>query len=179
MKLVPFTNPFGDRIASWVRSEEDLRWLAPGTSPPLTSAKIAAWTKPGGEAVLGFEGRSKDPLCYGELNPMRLEADHFWIGHIIVDPNLRGCGIGRQFVQMLLAQASGNHKARKVSLVVFPENQAAIHCYESCGFQLVGDECHRFAVGGPKERLLRFEARPSAFTPGKRPARKYASELRR
>jgi RimJ/RimL family protein N-acetyltransferase len=154
---------YGDLIASWVRTDEDLRWLAPGTPPPLTGPKIAGWRKPGGSSLVAFEGRSAYPVCYGELNPMRHEADHYWIGHVIVDPALRSCGIGKAFVRLLLSHAFGTRAARKVSLVVFPDNRAAIHCYESCGFRRVGDESHRFAPGGGPERLLRFEAGPAAI----------------
>ena len=170
MKLVPFTSLFGDLIATWVRCDDDLRWLAPGTLPPLTSEKIVAWKKPGGSAWMGFEGRSKNPVCYGELNPMRLEADHYWIGHVVVDPHLRSCGLGRKFVRLLLAEAFEARGAQKVSLVVFPQNLAAVHCYQSCGFELVGDESHRFTPGGVKERLLRLETRPPELRSGRRTA---------
>lgn len=163
MKIVPFEQDFGELIASWVQSDSDLRLLAPGTVPPLTAEKIIGWKKPGGAAYLALEGRLSRPVGYGELNPMRLETRHFWIGHVIVEPLLRNCGIGRQFVRLLLSEAFDRRKAEKVSLVVFPENVSAIHCYESCGFERVGDELHRFASGGRKERLLRFEATAVTF----------------
>lgn len=164
MRLTPYTPTWGNLIASWVTSDLDLRWLAPGTVPPLSGEKITAWKKVGGASLVGFEGRSKVPVAYGEVNPMRTEAGHFWIGHIVVDPALRGCGLGRLFVHKLLEEAFHKQKAGRVSLVVFPENRAAVHCYERCGFRIVGDERHRFLPGGARHRLLRLEADPGVLT---------------
>ena len=106
----------------------------PGTLPPLTGEKITAWKKAGGASLVGFEKHSEFPVAYGEINPMRSETDHFWIGHVVVDSQLRGRGVGRRFVRRLLEEAFHKQHARCVSLVVFPENQAAVHCYRRCGF---------------------------------------------
>jgi hypothetical protein len=35
--LTPFDVLHAPQIAAWVRSEEELAWLAPGTPPPLTT----------------------------------------------------------------------------------------------------------------------------------------------
>lgn len=164
MHLSNYIPAWGSAIAAWVTTEQDLRWLAPGTLPPLTGEKITAWKKAGGASLVGFGRGSELPIAYGELNPMKSEAGHFWIGHILVDPRLRGCGMGRLFVRKLLEEAFHRREAFRVSLVVFPENRAAIQCYQKCGFRMTGDEKHRFLPGGPRHRLLRFEAEPSVLS---------------
>ncbi len=171
MHLSNYIPKWGDSIAAWVTSEQDLRWLAPGTLPPLTGDKINAWKKVGGAALVGFERSGELPVAYGELNPMRSEAGHFWIGHVLIDPQKRGLGVGRLFVRKLLEDAFCRQEARRVSLVVFPDNQPAVHCYQKCGFRIVGDESHRFLPGGPRHRLLRLEADPSVLNTNKRAAR--------
>lgn len=163
MQFMPYLPVWGDLIAAWVKTEQDLHWLAPGTPPPLTGEKITSWKKSGGHSLVGFEKRGKFPVAYGELNPMRTDAAHLWIGHVVVDPQLRNCGIGREFVWGLLEEAFRKEKARRVSLVVFPENKPAVCCYQNCGFHIVGDESHRFQSGGLKYRLLRLEAEPSVL----------------
>jgi RimJ/RimL family protein N-acetyltransferase len=168
MHLSNYNTKWGDFIAAWVQSEQDLRWLAPGTLPPLTGEKISAWKKVGGWALVGFERAAVAPVAYGELNPMRSEAGHFWIGHVLIDPQKRGLGVGRLFVHKLLEEAFQRQEARRVSLVVFPDNQAAVHCYQKCGFRIVGDENHRFLPGGPRHRLLRLEAGPGVLHSNKR-----------
>jgi ribosomal protein S18 acetylase RimI-like enzyme len=171
MHLSTYKSAWGSLVAAWVTSEQDLLWLAPGTQGPLTGDKITAWKKVGGASLVGFEAHAKSPVVYGELNPMRSEADHFWIGHVVVDPRSRGRGIGRLFVRKLLEEAFTKQQARRVSLVVFPENRAAVSCYRRCGFCVVGDERHRFQPGGPKHRLLRFEAGPEVLTTQEPPPR--------
>ncbi|MFQ5415054.1 MAG: GNAT family N-acetyltransferase [Phycisphaerae bacterium] len=150
----------GDRavIAGWVTSERELLWLAPSASLPLTTQVVAGWAKPGGEALVAVRDNRGDPIAYAELNPMRGERAHYWLGHVVVTPAYRGRGVGRAFVTALLDRAARRVAARFVSLVVFPANTAAIRCYVRAGFRMLGEEYHRFARGGPKHRLMRLRA---------------------
>ena len=157
LQLAPFKPGYAAVVVGWVRTEDELRRLAPSTPPPLTAEKVSKWRKVGGEAFVGFENRDSCPVAYGELNPMRYESGHVWLGHVIVDPTRRRMGIGRRFVERLLNEAFFERAARKVSLIVFPDNAAAIRCYESIGFCRAGEEHHRFAASGPIQRLLRLE----------------------
>jgi RimJ/RimL family protein N-acetyltransferase len=157
LHLAPFNPGYAAVVADWVRTEDELRRLAPSTPPPLTAEKVSKWRKIGGEAFVALEARESCPVAYGELNPMRYETGHVWLGHVIVDPTRRGIGIGRWFVESLLNEAFLERAARKVSLIVFPDNAAAVRCYESIGFCRAGEEHHHFAAGGPLLRLLRLE----------------------
>ncbi|MDO8629584.1 MAG: GNAT family N-acetyltransferase [Phycisphaerales bacterium] len=157
LHLAPFKPGHAAVVVGWVWTEDELRRLAPSTPPPLTAEKVSKWRKVGGEAFVAFEDGDSCPVAYGELNPMRYESGHVWLGHVIVDPARRGMGIGRRFVESLLHEAFFERAARKVSLIVFPDNTAAVRCYESIGFCRAGEEHHRFATGGPLQRLLRLE----------------------
>ena len=46
--------------------------------------------------------------------------------------------------------------ARRISLIVFPDNKSAIDCYLRIGFKQAGVEFHQFGGRGPKGKLLRF-----------------------
>ena len=155
--LTPCNPSYAAIVVGWVRTEDELRRLAPSTPFPLTAEKVSMWRKVGGEAFVALEDRDSCPMAYGELNPMRYESGHVWLGHVIVDPTRRRMGIGRRFVGSLLTKAFFERAARKVSLIVFPDNTAAIRCYESIGFCRAGEEHHRFAAEGPLQRLLRLE----------------------
>lgn len=163
MFIATYKPKWGDIVAQWVTSAEDAKWLAPGTPPPLTAEKVTAWKKSGGSSFVGFMKDYYLPVAYGELNPMRLDSGHYWVGHVIVDPSQRGRGIGRLFVRKLLEDAFHHLHARRVSLVVFPENTGAIRCYVNCGFRVVGEERHRFKPDAELHRLLRLEADPSVL----------------
>lgn len=155
----PFEHTDAAAIAGWVSGDRDLRWLAPGTDPPLTPDKVLGWKKPGGHPLALSMGVSNEPIGYAELNPMRGENGHLWLGHLLVRSDVRGRGIGSAFVRTLLDLAFDDLSADRVSLIVFPGNLAAINCYRRNGFKPVSEEYHRFENGGPKHRLLRLEAR--------------------
>lgn len=154
-RLVPFDPLFGPTVASWVRSTEELFLLAPSTRSPLTAAKVARWTARRGRPYLMFGGDDDLPIAYGELNQMVGEIGHLWLGHLLVDPNRRGCGVGRRLTGLLVDQARNFLGAARLTLVVFPENVTAIRCYEGSGFRLAGEQRQRF--GGTRRRMLRYQ----------------------
>jgi len=147
-------------IAGWVKTAEQMRWVAPSTQLPLTAEKVMRWKKPGGQAyalVSGDSSESYEIMAYGELNPMRQAPSNLWLGHLIVRPEHRGRGLGKVLVAGLLERAFHCYQAQRVLLVVFPDNRAAIECYCRCGFKIIREERHRFVDNGPQHRLLRLE----------------------
>jgi len=166
-QLTPFQPWHSPTIARWVQTEQQLRWLAPSTHPPLTAEKILGWKKPGGSAFVLVKGGEESPLGYGEINPMRRGDEHVWLGHIIVRPNQRGRGMGSTLLRALLVEAFERRNATHVALIVFPDNLAALRCYRRVGFSLLGEEIHQFDGAGPTHRLLRLEiTRPARGAAG-------------
>ena len=153
--LVPFDPLYAPLVASWVVGGEELSLLAPGTKPPLTAAKVVGWTTAGGHALLLDHANHQAPVAYGEINRMNRQRRHYWLGHLLVDPARRGAGVGRLLTRLLIEYAGTTLGAKRLSLVVFPENRPAIVCYERCGFRLIGEQRQRFATG--KRRMLYYE----------------------
>ncbi len=159
-RLWPFGAQHAPVIATWVTTETQLRWLAPSTAPPLTAEKVMAWKRPLGWAfVLGTDAEAV-PLGYGELNPMKNNPRHYWLGHVVICPARRRCGLGVRLVRSLLHHAYTSLQATQVSLIVFPANEVALHCYRRAGLAEVGEEFHQFGKEGPHHRLIRFESYP-------------------
>ena len=156
-RVSPFDPRYGGTVARWVGTREELLLLAPATEPPLTAAKVVAWVKSGGRAYLLWREDDEQPLGYAELNPMRGDPKHWWLGHVIVRPDQRGCGLGCTFVKELLSEAFSRLSAERLSLVVFPRNRPAIDCYVRAGFEVVGEETHQLNGRGPRHKLLRLE----------------------
>lgn len=160
-RLVPFQSWHAPTISRWVQTQQQLQWLAPSTPPPLTAEKIKGWKKSGGSAFVLVKGGESPPWGYGEINPMREDGGHVWLGHVIVRPDRRGRGLGSLLLRALLAEAFERRHATRVALIVFPDNHAALRCYRRAGFVDSGEEHHQFGCGGPTHRLLRLEiARP-------------------
>ena len=153
----PFDVRLVREVLSWVRSDAELCRLAPGTPPPLSVEKIHAWHKPG-SAVYALHANESAPMIgYGELNPMRDEPRHFWLGHILIKPDLRGKGWGRALVTEMVRIAFEERDGLRVSLLVFPDNEPALRCYRALGFIERGAEVHLFPATQKSHRMLRLE----------------------
>jgi RimJ/RimL family protein N-acetyltransferase len=158
-RLAPFRREHAERIASWVRSPQEAFWLSPRSRPPVTPASVRSWAGRRREQFVLLRG-SGDPIAYGEVNVLNLWQRSFWLGHLIVDGACRGQGVGRELTAALLRHAFEQRHAVLVALVVFPENETAVACYQAAGLRAVGYETHYFASIGRSARLLRMEAAP-------------------
>jgi len=154
--LSAFEKPLAPLVARWVTDPRELFWLAPKTPPPLTAAKVIAWPDANASPRLLYRDGLVEPLGYGELNPMPGEKGHLWIGHCLIRPDRRGLGLGRLLVDLILAEAFPSQGADRVSLVVFPDNVAALGCYRSAGFRDVGEHAKYFHTTGCEHRMLRM-----------------------
>lgn len=143
-------------VATWARDASELFWLAPSTPPPLTADKVLNWQSSDVCAMLLQRDAALDPLGYLELNLMPAQTAHLWMGHCVIAPHHRGRGLGHMMVSMALEDAFANRKAESVSLVVFPDNVAAVECYRSVGFATVGEQFKDFRTTGRTHRMLRM-----------------------
>ncbi len=158
-RLEPFDPLHASTVVSWVNDELEQLWLTPRTVGKLTADVVLGWANGNGSAFSLVSGGDSVPRAYGELNPVRFQSDHLWLGHLIVDPCCRGTGLGTRLTELLVRRAIEQLHARRLSLVVFPDNARAIACYEKCGFRFVRNEYQRFPGMEATTRLLRYELR--------------------
>ena len=156
LSLGAFDKLYAPLVAGWVQGEEALFRLAPGTPSPLTAAKVVGWTSKGGCAWLLWGAGQQEPCGYAELNTMESSPSALWLGHLLLRADVRGQGWGHRFVGFLVDQAFQQMAASAIVLVVFPDNQPAIRCYERMGFGVKRKEVHRFR-GRQRHRMLRME----------------------
>ncbi len=156
VRLSTFSDADSSSILSWITSDRELLWLAPGTPPPVTPRKIIDWGRERHQRLLFWEETASSPIGYAELNEMPSRADQRWIGHFILNPACRGRGLGFRFAEALLARAFVELSATDVLLVVFPDNAAAIKCYERAGLVALGKERKHFETTGFDHVFLRM-----------------------
>jgi RimJ/RimL family protein N-acetyltransferase len=70
------------------------------------------------------------------------------ICRVIINPLLRGQGLGKLFVKKLVAAALQISGVEKVTLNVLKENTIATRCYEKCGFEEVPGKSFSFDYDG-------------------------------
>lgn len=103
------------------RSVERTRdWIGKLASPTLA---IGAWV---GEAVVGE----------AELHPMKLRRSHVGMVGISVHDAWQRRGIGRHLMTQVLDYADNWLGLRRLELMVFTDNEAALGLYRKCGFEI-------------------------------------------
>ncbi len=158
-RLQSFHAGYAALVASWVRDPREAYWLAPRSEPPLTAARVLEWIGPGRQCLLMLEQGVAAPVGYGEINVLDARTRRYWLGHLIIDGEQRGRGLGIALTRLLLERAFGPMRAREITLVVFPGNVAAIASYRAVGFVDEGEEVHEFPHYGGRTRMLRMSTR--------------------
>lgn len=146
MKLRKYTSTDAATILSWTRDEKAFYQWSAGVlgTYPITEEDFAfvenldAFTAYDDDGITGFFTLRKP----GEENILR-------IGFVIVDPDKRGKGYGKQMMKLALGIAFEQKGADAVSLGVFENNLPAYYCYKAAGFEdVVLDETETYEVLG-------------------------------
>lgn len=138
MILTGFEEKETATVFSWLDSPEVYRIMTCGQAKwPPPSDLVSQWQGDSASSWL-LRDVGGEPLAYGEIwlseNPEESE-----LKHLLVDPSLRGHGIGQTLTRALSAESMENELVSSVVLQVYSDNQAAIACYRKVGFVIVGD----------------------------------------
>ena len=97
--------------------------------------------------------------------PDKEDSSTVRFGFVIVAPEYRGKGFGRQMIRLAANYVKYRLKAGKITLGVFENNERAKECYYSAGFRLTGEsKDYSFPVGDWKcvEMSLNVDDIPEA-----------------
>lgn len=107
---------------------------------PIPPDQVLAWWADAEVEVVPrvMVGSERQLVAYGELwlDPAEDEVE---LARLIVAPELRGRGLGRQLTRILAAKAAATGLATTF-LRVEPDNEKAIRCYLASGFVRLGPE---------------------------------------
>ena len=145
MILRAYTREDSPVIAGWVRTEEELyRWssdrygffpLLPYSIdenyiPQLQIGRFIPLT--------GVDEKGK-PVAHLIIRyPKENDDSSVRFGFVIVDPEIRGKGYGRELLRLAVQYVKDNLTATRIDLGVFVNNPKAKRCYESVGFTEYG-----------------------------------------
>lgn len=138
MELRPFEIGQTALVASWANSAQEVALLSGREEFPFPVELLEGWRTVDDDILpyLYFDG--ENPIGYAELW-LDDEEDEVELTRIIVAPELRGKGIGTEFVRALLVPARAAGLAG-IFLRVRPDNEPAIRTYLRAGFQPVDEE---------------------------------------
>lgn len=132
-------------ICTWLRTEEELyRWSADRyNSFPLRAVDIdrqyAAQAAGGRFFPLSAADEAGRLLGHFIIRyPDAANAASVRFGFVIVDPALRGRGLGQEMLRLGIRYARESLRATRIDLGVFADNTAARRCYEALGFREYG-----------------------------------------
>lgn len=142
-----------EALAAWIPDAESCRrWAGPRLDYPFLAADLPTrLAQPGGELLCLAEGNGS-PVAFGQYWVIEEGAVH--LGRIIVAPEARGRGIGRELCQQLMNRAITTTGASSVTLRVVRQNTVAAALYESLGFVPATED------PGSEVILMRRPARP-------------------
>ena len=93
----------------------------------------------GEESVAGY--------ALGALSQAHAEG---WLLAMVVSPDARGLGLGRELVATLVERLR-ERGCTRVLLTVHPSNEPAIRIYRTIGFEVIGEESEYFGPGEPRQ----------------------------
>ena len=148
IELAPFRAEHGGLVLSWLGSPEEARRWASLDAVPSDTAVFERWhAEPWAHPHVAVADGTV--VGYGEVWTDEQE-DEAELARLIVDPALRGRGIGRRLAG-LLAERAAALGFDQIWLRVAPDNEPAIGCYHSAGFTRATAEQEReFNAGQPQ-----------------------------
>ena len=132
LRIRPYRPSDAPVILSWCRDEAAFYQWSAGVlgDYPITQKEFAfvenlmPFTAFDESGVAGFFTLRNPGKTFEELR----------FGFVILNPEIRGKGYGKQMLKLGMNFAFGCYGAERVSLGVFENNPAAYHCYLSVGF---------------------------------------------
>jgi RimJ/RimL family protein N-acetyltransferase len=152
IELIPFTEADIDRLIGWIPSLEALLvWTASSFGYPLTREHLQGHLRDSaarGDRLIykAVDAERHEAAGHIELGALDPRNRSLRIGRVLLDPAVRGRGLGAEMMRAALTRAFGEHQAHRVELGVFDVNPRAIRCYEGVGFRREGVRRDSFRV---------------------------------
>lgn len=144
MILRPFKNEDAPTILSWIKDEHTFHlWSADRYKQfPATPEEMVEQYK--SDTMYPMTACNEDGEILGHilLRYRDKENGEVRLGFIIINDAMRGRGYGKAMIQEAINLAQKDLQAKRISLGVFLENEAAFQCYTSAGFTPVGHEAY-------------------------------------
>jgi ribosomal protein S18 acetylase RimI-like enzyme len=148
LQLRSFPAELAGVVSGWGRTDEEVLMWCGARAAPVPAEQISAWARVDGVEQFGLY-QDQRLVAFGELWVDDDEAE-VELARLIVDPGLRGQGLGRHLAAELGRLARLRHP--RVFLRVHPGNTAALRSYAAAGFEPVGpDQAAAWNVGQPTE----------------------------
>ncbi len=145
IRLRPYKKEDADTIISWSQGERAFYQWSAGVMGdyPITQEEFGFV-----DSLIAFTAFDEDKtIGFFTLRNPGGNIDELRIGFVILNPELRGHGKGKEMLKLALKYAFEIYGAKRVSLGVFENNEPAYYCYKAAGFEDVAvDEIETYRV---------------------------------
>lgn len=162
IRFRPYKTCDAEKIVSWVKDEYAFRqWSADRFGDfPMTADALNSYYAEcrDNDSHLEFTAYDEKGVCGHMIIRFTDEAKKTArFGFVIVDSERRGQGLGKQMLLMAERYAFDFLGAEKITLGVFENNPAALHCYLAAGFSVVDTEDEYFSINGENWKCIEME----------------------
>lgn len=145
LRLRPFRTVDAKTIIAWTNNPKEFYMWSAGLLGdfPVSEKRLL-------EAVSARENNTKyfplvafdedGPVGFLTIRTPGEDDKKVALGYVIIDPNKRNKGYGKQMLKLTLMFAFELYGASEVSLDVFDSNTHAYNCYKSVGFKETGKQ---------------------------------------
>jgi ribosomal protein S18 acetylase RimI-like enzyme len=123
-----------DELMRWFPKSDDVHvWGGPWFRFPFTRGTFTKDIHWGKMDSFCLCDSSRRVVAFGQL----YERDgRIHLARLVVIPEMRGHGLGRRLIEMLMTAGQAIFPGKDYSLFVFRENKPAYDCYKSLGFEI-------------------------------------------
>ena len=152
IELIPFERADFDRLIGWVPDAEFMMlWTGMVFQYPLTQEQLE---KHLASAEKYPDFRKIWKVVFEDVVMGHIELNNIWehdrkatLNRVLIAPEARGQGLGRQMVKAALRYGFEELRLHRIELGVFDCNTQARQCYEACGFVQEGFQRESRRVG--------------------------------
>jgi ribosomal protein S18 acetylase RimI-like enzyme len=123
-----------ERLMQWFPSKDDVViWGGPTFRHPFTRQSFfedVCWDR---MATFCLRDSASEHVGFGQLYD---RDGRIHLARLVVRPDMRGRGVGRRLIEMLMEAGLAIFPGNEYSLFVFRENIPAYECYRSLGFEV-------------------------------------------
>ena len=156
LKLDLYDKKYAKQILSWSDNSTDFyKWTAGVLGDyPISEEQFNQVMKHRAFVCLNGD----DIVGFFTLRKPDNSVDEFRIGFVIIAPDKRRLGFGKKMLKLGIEYAFHNLDAKRLSLAVFENNEAAYYCYKSVGFSdVTSDDVETYQVLGEEWKCRELE----------------------
>ncbi|WP_422657564.1 GNAT family N-acetyltransferase [Paenibacillus sp. EC2-1] len=123
------------KICTWPQSSEELLYVSPRFTYPLTPEQIITMLTNRFEPTVVIEIESGQPVAYANLYDESKSDRHCWLGNVIVSPAHRGKGVAEVLLNTMMFNAKQKYEMKKLLLSCHNTNSRGLAFYDKHRFR--------------------------------------------